>query len=526
MPDPILETEGLSKSFGAITANDDITLSFNRGECHGIIGPNGSGKTTFFNLVTGIHEPDVGTVRFDSADVTGANLDWLARQGLVRTFQVASPFGDLSVRENLLATHTSGLRSGLGVPERQRERAEAVLERLDLAHVAENAASDISGGQQQLLELGRVLMLDPKCILLDEPTAGVNPAIQRQVLAVIRELTASGTTVVVIEHDMGVVEDVTDQITVFDDGRVLTQGSFDEITDDDRVQDAYFGPETNRKHEIHTASGGDARFPPNDGDSSYGTAKTGDKDTDIGTTFTEDTVNNRLVAQNVVAGYGNQMVLDGVSISSRNGVTCLFGPNGSGKSTLLKALGGVVPIKSGTVEYGNRSIIDLAPHEVVKRGITTVPQSDRVLRGLSVRENLLLGTTTVSDDAVAERRMAEVLELFPPLAASLSEPAGLLSGGQQVMLGVARGMITGADVYLLDEPLSGLDPDKVDKVLDVVETLVDAGTQVIMVEQQVRAALGIADHVYVLSQGEIQFDGPPADLRDEDELLEHYLGIA
>jgi branched-chain amino acid transport system ATP-binding protein len=149
-----------------------------------------------------------------------------------------------------------------------------------------------------------------------------------------------------------------------------------------------------------------------------------------------------------------------------------------------------------------------------------------VFRGLSVRENLQLGATTVADDAVAEARLAEVLELFPPLEASLSEPAGSLSGGQQVMLAVARGMMTGADVYLLDEPLAGLAPAVVEDVFEIVETLVDAGTQVVLVEQQVRAALDVADYVYVLSQGETQFEGTPAELRDEEELLELYLGIA
>jgi|GEM_PF-61057 len=555
--DPILETDGLSKSFEGVTANDGLALSFDRGECHAIIGPNGSGKTTFFDLLTGVSDPDAGAVRFDGEDVTGISPDRLARRGLVRTFQIASPFGGLTVRENLLATYTPGIRSGGRVSEARRERAAEVLSRLGLRTVADHAASDVSGGQQKLLELGRLLMLEPKCVLLDEPTAGVNPAIQKQVLAVLRELHADGMTIVVIEHDMSVVEDLADRVTVLDEGRVLTQGEFAEVTGDDRVQDAYFGPgteargdstatlSTERDSTATTATGDDSTATSAAGsDSTTAASATGsdpsgdaippeqaidlDAGEAVGSTFAgeRDADEARLVARDVVAGYGNQVVVDGVSVGSRDGVTCIFGPNGSGKSTLLKALAGVVPVRAGTVEYGGRPITDLAPHEVVQRGVTTVPQRERVFRGLSVRENLQLGATTVADDAVAEARLAEVLDLFPPLEASLSEPAGSLSGGQQVMLAVARGMMTGADVYLLDEPLAGLAPALVEDVLEIVETLADAGAQVVMVEQQVRAALQVADYVYVLSQGETQFEGQPADLRDEDELLDLYLGIA
>jgi len=526
MSDPILEAEGLSKSFDGVTANDGLTLSFDRGECHAIIGPNGSGKTTFFHLVTGFYDPDAGTVRFDGEDVTGASLDSLARRGLVRTFQVASPFGGLTVRENLLATFSTSHRFTDRIQRSRRDRADEVLSRLGLDGVADRAASDVSGGQQQLLELGRVLMLDPNCVLLDEPTAGVNPTIQEQVLAVLRELNAEGVTVVVIEHDMSVVENLADRVTVLDDGRVLTQGSFGAVTDDSRVQDAYFGYGTESSHDAAAApaTGSDRRTDATPPESEIDL----DAGTEVGSTFAGDTGADgpRLVARDVVAGYGNQVVVDGVSVESRDGVTCIFGPNGSGKSTLLKALAGVVPVRAGTVEYGGRSITDLAPHEVVERGITTVPQNERVLGGLTVRENLQLGATTVSDGDVAEARMTEVLNLFPPLEASLSDPAGSLSGGQQVMLAVARGMMTGADVYLLDEPLSGLAPAVAEDVFEVVETLVDAGTQVVMVEQQVRAALEVADYVYVLAQGETQFEGTPAEIRDEDELLELYLGIA
>jgi ABC-type branched-subunit amino acid transport system ATPase component len=555
VPGGRLETEGLTKTFGDIVAAEDVTVTFEPGECHGIIGPNGSGKTTLFDLVTGFQRPDRGVVRFDGEDVTGMRPDQIARRGLVRTFQITAPFERLTVRENLLSVYTGGLGSGIRVHPETRERAADLLDLLDLDRVADHDAGDISGGQQKLLELGRAMMLEPECVLLDEPTAGVNPGIQDRVLSTVREMNDGGTTVVVIEHDMSVVGDVADRITVLDGGRVLTQGAFSTVTSDERVRDAYIGTRTDRATgpDGETATTGDG--PGTGAGTGTGTGTetetpTGDQTTDVvaeseasrppaaenrvGRTLVsrgagdEDDGHgpvDRLVARDVTAGYGKQVVLDGVSVRSHDGITCLFGPNGSGKSTLLKVLGGVVPVWSGAVEYGGRPLTGLEPHEVVRAGITTVPQDRRTFAGLTVRENLQLGATTVDDEAVADARMEAVLDLFPALATALAEPARSLSGGQQVMLGLGWAMMTGADVYLLDEPLSGLAPSAIDDLFDVLGTLVDRGIQIVLVEQHVREAMTVADHVYVLSQGRIQFDGPSEALESEDRLVELYLGI-
>jgi branched-chain amino acid transport system ATP-binding protein len=530
-----LATDGLCKSYGAVVATDDVSLSVDSGECHGIIGPNGSGKTTLFNLVTGFEDPDCGVVRFDGSDITGASPDTIAREGLVRTFQVVAPFDGLTVRENLHSVYATGLRAGLRVPPETAERAEDVLETLDLAHVAAHEASDVSGGQQKLLELGRALMLEPDCLLLDEPTAGVNPAIQDRLLAALREVNDGGTTLVVIEHDMTVISDVAEKVTVLADGQVLAQGTFDAVTADDRVRDAYIGRDRDeeRTEGGPSTAGGEpttgmdpvARGDAVSTDARAESASATGAASALVATDRADGEPDRLLVSDVVAGYGNQTVLHGVSLRSHDGVTCVFGPNGSGKSTLLKAIGGVVPVRSGTVTYGGESITSLAPHEVVAAGITTVPQTERVFADLTVRENLQVGATTVDEDAVAAERMEAVYDVFPALASSQGTTARSLSGGQQVMLGVARAMMTGADIYLLDEPLSGLAPSMIDTVLEVIRALVDFGTQVILVEQHVREALRVADHVCVLAQGRVQFDGSPADLRDEDDIVDLYLGL-
>lgn len=233
----------------------------------------------------------------------------------------------------------------------------------------------------------------------------------------------------------------------------------------------------------------------------------------------------RLVGENIVTGYGTQEIIHGVSVRSHDGVTCIFGPNGSGKSTLIKALNGMVPIWSGSVRYGETDLTEYGADWIVESGIVTLPQDGGLFPTMTVRENLLLGGYTVDDKDIVHERMAEMLEVFPDLNHKLNAKASALSGGQQMMVSFGRAMITGADVYLLDEPSAGLAPSLVDNVIEQVRRLVEFGAQILLVEQNVRAALRIADHVYILAQGQKRFDGAPSELQEEDELIDLYLGM-
>lgn len=246
MTDDILRTTDLTKRFGALTANDEISLSVERGEIRGIIGPNGSGKTTFFNTVTGFYQPDGGSVHFDGEAVTGWEPHRLARRGLGRTFQIVSPFKNMTVRQNMLAVQTDESRSR----EQKRSRAEEILAFLEIDHIADNQARGMSGGQQKLLELGRVLMLDPALVMLDEPAAGVNPALESRIMDHIHELNDRGTTFVVIEHDMHVMRTLADTVSVFDAGTHIAEGDFETVSADPAVREAYLGGTTAEDDEV------------------------------------------------------------------------------------------------------------------------------------------------------------------------------------------------------------------------------------------------------------------------------------
>lgn len=191
----------------------------------------------------------------------------------------------------------------------------------------------------------------------------------------------------------------------------------------------------------------------------------------------------------------------------------------------MKTLNGVVQPWSGTVTYGDEDLTGMKPEEIVTRGVATLPQGGGVFGSLTVEENLRIGGFTVRDDELLAERRSEVLDAFPDLRGKLSQRARDLSGGQQMMVSLGRAMMTGADTYLLDEPSAGLAPRLVDDAFDLVERLVEQGARIVLIEQNVRAALRLADYVYILAEGKVQFDGPPTDLSEEDKLMDLYLGL-
>jgi ABC-type branched-subunit amino acid transport system ATPase component len=239
----LLEASELTRSFGHVRAVDHASVSVAEHSITALIGPNGSGKTTLFNLITGYLRPNQGRVRFAGSDVTGADPGVLYRRGLSRTFQQARVFSQLSVQENLVvAGGYSWWHLFRGrVNNRDRERAGALLEEFRLDHVADLRASELSYGQRKLLEFAAVLMSEPRLVLLDEPTAGVNPVMIETMERHIREQNANGITFLVVEHDMNFVMRLCDPVIVLDQGREIFSGSPAEVQSNPLVLDAYLG---------------------------------------------------------------------------------------------------------------------------------------------------------------------------------------------------------------------------------------------------------------------------------------------
>ena len=233
----------------------------------------------------------------------------------------------------------------------------------------------------------------------------------------------------------------------------------------------------------------------------------------------------RLVAEDVVTGYTRVEILHGVSVSAGEGeVTCIFGPNGCGKSTLLKAIAGSIATWSGSVELDEEDLTGMPAHEVVSRGLVLMPQGGGVFRQLSVRDNLRMGGYTLRSGRELDERIDALLTEFPRLRERLSIDAGDLSGGEQMMLAIARALVVRPRFVLFDEPSAGLSPRLAGEALERVAELAQRGVGVLMVEQNIREAMRVADRIYVLVGGTRRFEGRPADIADDRELMQLYLG--
>jgi ABC-type branched-subunit amino acid transport system ATPase component len=264
-PDPILVVDGVSRQFGGLKAVDVGHLEIQRGLITGLIGPNGAGKTTLFNLLTGFDTPNTGEWSFNGMDMSGSVAHLMADRGMVRTFQLTKALSKMSVIDNMMLgavgqkgekflpalVHPVWKKNDAAV----RKRALALLDRFGIAHMADDYAGTMSGGQRKLLEMARALMTEPELVMLDEPMAGVNPALTQSLLEHVKELRQEGMSVIFVEHDMDVVRDISDWVVVMAEGSIIAEGSHESVTGNRQVIDAYLG--SSHDDPVVAATGGD-----------------------------------------------------------------------------------------------------------------------------------------------------------------------------------------------------------------------------------------------------------------------------
>jgi branched-chain amino acid transport system ATP-binding protein len=494
-----LDVQALTMQFGGLRAVDDLALTAPAGRITALIGPNGAGKTTALNMLSGYYRASSGSFALGNQSLSGLSAWRIARAGVARTYQTSQLFGTLSVADNvILAAQRGRLGSLLGSKRLRapasRERAAALLAFCGFTGRHDARAADLAHVDRRLVEIARALAIDPDALLLDEPAAGLSRQDKARLATLLRRIADAGVTVTLVEHDMALVMAISDQVVVLDAGQRLAAGTPAEIQANNDVRRAYLG-EALAADPDATAN---ARAAP--GQEMLGVGR-------------------------LVAGYGAAPVLHGIDLQVRHGeAVALLGANGAGKTTLMHALAGLHRPVRGGIHFDGVELAALGAEQVVGRGVVLVPEGRQVFPELSVLDNIRLGAFLHPGERDAG--VEAMLVRFPRLRERLHQRAGLLSGGEQQMLAIARGLMARPRILLLDEPSLGLAPKVIAELFAALDVLRREGMTLLLVDQMAGLALAIADRAYVIEDGRIVAQGAAADIAASDALAEAYLGEA
>ena len=505
---PILEARQITKRFGGLAAVAGVDLTIRKGEILGVLGPNGAGKTTFVNCITGLDKPTSGTILFRGEDITKLPSYAIGRLGIARTFQVVKPLKQLTVRDNVAIGAMFGARGRERSAAQARQRAEEVLTKVALVHRANDRASDLTIADLKRLELAKALAMDPQLLFLDEVMAGLNPTEVEKAMELLRQINREGVTLFVIEHVMKAIMGISDRLVVLHYGKKIAEGAPQEIVESPEVIEAYLGERFAKRaraagrRDTLTATGEfrKAAAPP--------------------------ATEKLLEIKNLSSGYGEVQILWDVNLDVRSGeVVALIGANGAGKTTLLYTLSQLVKPRSGSIRFADSDLTRARPEEVVGAGIIHVPQGRRLFPGLTVKENLLQGVYLRRDSQKIKEDLEWVFGLLPRLKERANQLAGRLSGGEQQMCAIGRGLMGRPRLLLIDELSLGLAPLVVDHLLELISQINLDGTTVLLVEQDVQVALEHAHRGYVLETGRIVQSSTAAELLEDPRIRQAYLGL-
>jgi branched-chain amino acid transport system ATP-binding protein len=507
--EPVLAASGIRVQFGGLTALSDVDIEVGEGSIAGLVGPNGAGKSTLLAVLSGFLRPNAGRVYLDGVDVTSLSAQARGQRGLARTFQQPEVFGGLTVREHIVLAYRArhsrrrmiadaySLGSLRPPSAAEVERVDSLVDLLSLAEFADRDVLGVPLGVARLMEVARALATDPRVVLLDEPSSGLDHhETQRLTAALARVVAEHKISIVLVEHDIEMVLGLSSRVFVLDFGLRIAAGSSAQIRADPAVQMAFLGEET--------------------GDDNAPRAEPGPA------ASAQAPLEPLLTVEGLTVQYGQARALTDFSLEVGKGMAvAVLGANGAGKSTLGRALSGLLPVTAGRIRFADEMISDWPAHRIRRLGLAYLPEERGVFRGLSVIENLKMAVSSLprSDRQGAIDR---VVELFPILGQRQRQVVASLSGGEQQMISLARALALQARLIIADEMSLGLAPRVVDSMFDGLNQARKAGVAILLIEQFVERALDFADRCLILRSGEVCWSGRTAEAGQE--VLDHYLG--
>jgi ABC-type branched-subunit amino acid transport system ATPase component len=518
-PMSLLAVEDVHVSYAGVRALHGVSLTLSEGQLVAVLGSNGAGKSTLLRTISGTlalqgGTVDRGTISLAGRPLTGLDPADVVRAGVVQVPEGRRVFADLTVEENLRA---GGLaRRGRDARTQARERVYELFPRLHERRA--QRAGLLSGGEQQMLAIGRALMAEPRVLLLDEPSLGLAPQLVQRIGEIVVKINEQGVAVVLVEQNAALALGVADHAYVLEVGRVTLSGKVAELQRSDEVRERYLGiAGTAAEQRAATAAapsdGAPARREPRE-----------------------------LCAEGLAVRFGGLAALADVSLTLAPDTThALIGPNGAGKSTLLNVLTGVYRASAGHVRYGDKQLTGLRPPRIAALGVSRTFQNLALSPTATVAANLLLGrhrlTTTgfvtgglqlpsARRERAAQEALVARIAAMLDLEAALDVPVSRLPYGQRKRVELARALCTEPAVLLLDEPVAGMNAEESARMAaHIARIRTELGVSILLVEHDMRFVMGLADRVTVLDFGRCIATGTPEEVQRDPEVLRAYLGF-
>lgn len=489
----VLLVEGLTKHYGGVKALTDVTFELTPGQTLGVIGPNGAGKSTLIALVSGGTKPTSGQVHWNGQRIDRFAKHQIARMGIGRARQIPRPFRRLTVRQNVEV-------AAINVTHDRNEREDLVtrtLRECGLLQKEKTVSGSLGLLDLKRLEVARALALKPKLLLLDEVAAGLIGPEVSVIADLVERIKVRGVSIMIVEHVQGVIGRLADRAIVLDWGRLIAEGTPDEVAADPRVIEVYFGSSTGNAQPVVAAAPVQSAM--------------------------RETV---LSVDNLTVRYGGLSALSDVSLKMNRGeVIGIIGANGAGKTTLCRAIAGLVPSSAGRVVLFGEDMAATPAYMRARNGLAICHEGRRLFSDLTVKENLEIGASfSGGSRQAAAQRLEVIFDMFPVLRERRNGLAGAMSGGQQQMLAIGRALMAEPKVLLLDELSLGLAPLVIEDLYEALRKIHQIGVNVMLIEQNTHRCLAFADRVYVLQRGRLSYEGLPVGLSDGAKLHSAYFG--